>query len=543
MMKKYNRIFFLTVIIISMFLLSGYSWVQDKSQNYSGYNPDYIPCVKNGTCVLVCGWDTDWIVGSKEYKLAFYLLFDKNSYEYNVATQIPRTYTGGNIDLWTFYQNKGYTNIKNILIANLFEGGENDVNNIRNFGKCPDNVWFVFDSIWDAQANEGSWYFDYDKAGVTENKSYWHNKLNSAVMSGGKSKSNLMYSLGNIVTSNKGKSGEYKTPDLLKQAIKNYYTNNCDLSCKTGLGLELLKIQNFDESGKPTGKYTPHIIFKGKKLSDSEEERKTFISNSCKEIFDNLYSKDKIKKDFGKIFFNAGGYKSDFDKISSNNTFEKFRFPGTVLTIPSNIGALFEYVIDGVSYAAKDYLNPNEEEINKGDCGLQKSYETLTNIPYYHVDPKCTSPIIRAFQNCIGKIKTEIEADYKAGLITDENMEIIDDGLNDLSGGFQKEFLKAIRYNFTFIWEDLNCEKIVGANIIKFINLIYKIIQIVTPILLIVLSMIDFVKAISVGEDALKKATKKLVMRVVIMFVIFLLPYLIKIIGMITGLDTTCILK
>jgi hypothetical protein len=88
------------------------------------------------------------------------------------------------------------------------------------------------------------------------------------------------------------------------------------------------------------------------------------------------------------------------------------------------------------------------------------------------------------------------------------------------------------------------CEEIVGPNLKAFFKIVYTIIKIVATVLIVVLSMLDFVKATSSSEPDkdMKKAFTKFVKRIVIIVIIFVLPLLLEIIKAIwPTLDLTCI--
>ena len=71
----------------------------------------------------------------------------------------------------------------------------------------------------------------------------------------------------------------------------------------------------------------------------------------------------------------------------------------------------------------------------------------------------------------------------------------------------------------------------------EFLDDIFLLIKIAAPVLVIVLSTIDYVKSIaSANADALKKTNKKTVMRLIIGLFIFLLPYILELLFQLFGL-------
>lgn len=93
------------------------------------------------------------------------------------------------------------------------------------------------------------------------------------------------------------------------------------------------------------------------------------------------------------------------------------------------------------------------------------------------------------------------------------------------------------------VGDKLECSDI--AELIDELAKIYNILKICLTAGLVVLSMLDFTKAVmSSDDDALKKAQKHLITRIIILVIIFILPVLIDwVIGMadIEGLDSSCI--
>ncbi len=70
---------------------------------------------------------------------------------------------------------------------------------------------------------------------------------------------------------------------------------------------------------------------------------------------------------------------------------------------------------------------------------------------------------------------------------------------------------------------------------------VFDFIQLAVPVLVIVLTVIEFAKAVPSGkDDAIKGAFKNTVIRLIIGFVIFMLPILINFIFDLLGLYGTC---
>jgi len=79
--------------------------------------------------------------------------------------------------------------------------------------------------------------------------------------------------------------------------------------------------------------------------------------------------------------------------------------------------------------------------------------------------------------------------------------------------------------NFSVI---LDCEGLLGQDLINKINSYLDIIKIVVPILLLGLAILDFTKAVFAGADDMKKAQKNFGKRILIAVIIFLTPTLLN---------------
>ena len=76
-----------------------------------------------------------------------------------------------------------------------------------------------------------------------------------------------------------------------------------------------------------------------------------------------------------------------------------------------------------------------------------------------------------------------------------------------------------------------NCEQLFGQDVVDFINEIMKWIRICVPILLIVLGILDFSKAVfSKTEDDMKKTREKFIKRIVAAVLVFLAPIFVNMI-------------
>lgn len=93
---------------------------------------------------------------------------------------------------------------------------------------------------------------------------------------------------------------------------------------------------------------------------------------------------------------------------------------------------------------------------------------------------------------------------------------------------------------------EVNCEGILGDELLDFINKIFRWIQIIAPIIVIVLGFVEFGSAVLQDDkDALKKASSKLIKRLIIAVALFFIPlilgWILTIFNDITGAaSSTC---
>lgn len=87
-----------------------------------------------------------------------------------------------------------------------------------------------------------------------------------------------------------------------------------------------------------------------------------------------------------------------------------------------------------------------------------------------------------------------------------------------------------------------DCNGIFGGKFGEFLKMILNLIKFAVPILIIGLSIIDFIKAIAAQDDKdLKNAANKLTKRMIIGVIIFLLPTLIEFILKLADINSgTC---
>lgn len=127
-----------------------------------------------------------------------------------------------------------------------------------------------------------------------------------------------------------------------------------------------------------------------------------------------------------------------------------------------------------------------------------------------------------------------------ANLINSEAVDEIKDAINppkdeDLNRKIDE--LSAIKIGNTVF----SCEKLLSDEVLEVIEIIFLLIRIVAPIILIVLTMLDYTSAIAAGEDALSKSNSKFIKRMIATVLVFLAPTFINFLMDISGIsDGTC---
>lgn len=136
------------------------------------------------------------------------------------------------------------------------------------------------------------------------------------------------------------------------------------------------------------------------------------------------------------------------------------------------------------------------------------------------------------------RIKVSAEGTNSGEVTEDDFFEYIE---NDISnGGHNVEIMEGLSA-IEISDGNYNCEQLIGDETKDIIDMIFLIIRIATPILLIVLTMLDYSKAIASGDDELRNATTRFIKRAIATLLIFLAPTLINFLMDITGItDGTC---
>ncbi len=496
----------------------GTTWTEDyyEIESYGISNQTDVPCIKNNECILVCvhrsytvyaGQDT-----TSHYVYTYYNLKDKrmqvaytypafdlagtsyigiiNSSKTDLYHMIPAYYT----DNPDYYRDSSHGPAKRIL------------DKLNEDWDCP-NYGF---------ATASDFIGEYQYRGIprvcysNDESSHYCTFSDSLFGSAGAFGKNYFYGESHLDYNIMYQANDNNT--IQEEDVKNYFDKNhvkyfADWTCSNWYSTLPTLVQN-----SSSGNYA---INSG-----------TFLAIA------DLRSKMKLPADYSKFF-------------------EYTPYPFEIIQAPYEVPLPIEdYAEDKI----RDYLMYNEGE--KAACTDETAITTYGDqyytkngrqyiIPFYGVDTdKCTNYLL---QQMLYKCMIPLY-EQNAELLYDEQID--QEEYDALQAQIQAETEAAASYisdALKFDEDDIifvpkKCSEIVGDNFIKFINLIYLLVfKISTPILFLVLSMIDFMKSTAIGEEALKKASSKLITRAIIIAVIFLLPYLIRLIGIITGLDTSCI--
>ena len=84
---------------------------------------------------------------------------------------------------------------------------------------------------------------------------------------------------------------------------------------------------------------------------------------------------------------------------------------------------------------------------------------------------------------------------------------------------------------FTLSVNAANCDGVIGPELMSEINSILRIIQIATPVILLLLTSIDFAKVVfNDNKDGLDKAKNNFMKRSIAAMIVFFAPYIIRLV-------------
>ena len=246
-------------------------------------------------------------------------------------------------------------------------------------------------------------------------------------------------------------------------------------------------------------------------------------------------------------------------KLSGNTSNSDANNSGVQFELSSSSNSECKYVRKVVnSYntnktqSARDIsIKPKGDNKVKGTCSIPSGYCTLSiDVPKkFYSNKKFTCPkYIYTKSDTYGKEGTNFKTTvYDVGGENDTNRSTVDSNGNVVDNhktytnnasldGLNQKFDKCSQLF------DMTTEGSFGWLLQKLLNYI----KIAGPILVVLLSAVDFIKAIaSSEEDAFKKAQSKLVIRLIAALALFLVPTFVELLlGLINGIsDPTCGLK
>ena len=209
-----------------------------------------------------------------------------------------------------------------------------------------------------------------------------------------------------------------------------------------------------------------------------------------------------------------------------------------------------------ISYTKKPEVNPNYSTPNTDTMlEIKLTSPTMSEIARIHDLIKNNSyncafsdadvtKIINAYNNAIqqrindltSRALNKIQKAYDEGKITKEENDSLQENWNNAMNDYQKEVVgPALDWLHTW-YQDYagvlaDCRGILDSELVDIINEILNWIRIIVPIVVIVLSTVDFGKAVLNQEkDELKQAFIRFVKRLIIAVIIFFVPTLIHII-------------
>lgn len=110
---------------------------------------------------------------------------------------------------------------------------------------------------------------------------------------------------------------------------------------------------------------------------------------------------------------------------------------------------------------------------------------------------------------------------------------------NDCQFHSNRNTEQCLKLNGTAEFDD-TCAGILGPTMTELIQNLFDLIQVAGPILLIIMTIIDLMKAVASGKDELKKLGEKTVKRVIYAALLFVFPPILNWLLQIFGLFGTC---
>jgi len=112
--------------------------------------------------------------------------------------------------------------------------------------------------------------------------------------------------------------------------------------------------------------------------------------------------------------------------------------------------------------------------------------------------------------------------------ILDKTEIVIDDEINNCTGEEDNSILGNVQDENSVAW---------------LVNEVLNYVKVLGPILVVILSSIDFIKVIIKSDDeAMAKAQKKLIMRLILALLLFLIPSIVQTLLGVFGISSNCVI-
>lgn len=277
---------------------------------------------------------------------------------------------------------------------------------------------------------------------------------------------------------------------------------------------------NCEQSTSDNGCFHDYVI-NHTKSSDYKETLNPYNSNTVNNCQSNLVNEfNKVYNSRRSSFINI--YNTYFKEIESFVGISKAEYDEYKTKVQKDCAKVEQ------DYKNVYLISYNGYGLNK--CNFEKPYETLKT----QIDNE-----IKAYNDNLAMYLKELVYE---GLGTNQMTE---EEANEIITGIVED----TKSPFISDWGDqveVNCEGILGQELLDFLNKIFRWIQILAPIFVILISGIDFAGAVLQDDkDAMKKASNKFIKRLIIAVALFFIPlilsWLLNIFNDITGAaSSTC---